>query len=197
MLTRILKDYFMVKTARMSIIATLSTESGSMDHTENKLRYAEWIKESKVGDVLSLSNQSRGWITVAGVDAAKTSCARAMRPFDDALAVLDENDEYNEDSFESIKELGELGELFGDEDKDGAVDLTVEANDRPDDKNDDLRSLMEVNRTVRALLDGEEAPINLHMCSIQENAKLLTNEGALLRGVQEEGGDVDACIHAH
>lgn len=48
-LTLILKDCFVSKEARTAMIATVSPGSNSTDHTVNTLRYADRIKEQKVG----------------------------------------------------------------------------------------------------------------------------------------------------
>lgn len=49
-LTLILKDCFTSSLARTTMITTVSPGSASADHTVNTLRYADRIKEKKVGD---------------------------------------------------------------------------------------------------------------------------------------------------
>ena len=54
---------------------------------------------------------------------------------------------------------------------------------------------VEFRRTVQNLFEEEENLLNLHMSVIQENAELLTEEGKLLQGVQNdhvEDYDIDA-----
>jgi kinesin family protein 2/24 len=50
-LTLILKDCFTSSLARTTMIATVSPGASSADHTINTLRYADRIKEKKVGTV--------------------------------------------------------------------------------------------------------------------------------------------------
>lgn len=58
-LTLILKDCFVSRSARTAMIATLAPGSNSSDHTLNTLRYADRIKEKKVGDSFApTSNKS-------------------------------------------------------------------------------------------------------------------------------------------
>ena len=57
-LTLILKDCFVSRSARTAMIATLAPGSNSTDHTLNTLRYADRIKEKKVGDSFLPSNKS-------------------------------------------------------------------------------------------------------------------------------------------
>ena len=48
-LTMVLKDSFTARQARVAMIATVSPSSTSADHTTNTLRYADRVKEKKVG----------------------------------------------------------------------------------------------------------------------------------------------------
>ena len=50
------------------------------------------------------------------------------------------------------------------------------------------QEVADLHKTVESLFEEEEALLNLHMNSIQENAELLTEEGRLLQAIQ--GDDV-------
>ncbi|KAL9186910.1 hypothetical protein ACHAXT_010630 [Thalassiosira profunda] len=97
-LTLILKDCFASKAARTAMIATLSPGSGSADHTVNTLRYADRIKERKVGDAFAPSSRSP--------KAAKKSPVRKTAA---AAPTVDERDDYDDD-FDELDEI-----LGGDE----------------------------------------------------------------------------------
>ena len=49
-LTLVLKDSFTRANARTVMIATVSPAASSADHTVNTLRYADRVKEKKVGE---------------------------------------------------------------------------------------------------------------------------------------------------
>ena len=67
------------------MIATLSPGSGSADHTVNTLRYADRIKERKVGDEFAPSSRSP--------KAAKKSPVRKTAA---AVLAVDERDDYDD-----------------------------------------------------------------------------------------------------
>ena len=56
-------------------------------------------------------------------------------------------------------------------------------------EDDDVDAL---HRTVQLIFEEEEALLNLHMNTIQENAELLTEEGRLLQQIQSDDNDIDA-----
>ena len=58
-LTLILKDCFVSRSARTAMIATLAPGSNSTDHTLNTLRYADRIKEKKVGDSFAFTSNNK------------------------------------------------------------------------------------------------------------------------------------------
>jgi len=58
-LTLILKDCFVSRSARTAMIATLAPGSNSSDHTLNTLRYADRIKEKKVGDSFAFASDDK------------------------------------------------------------------------------------------------------------------------------------------
>lgn len=174
-LTLLLKDCFVSETARTAMIATLSPGSSSADHTVNTLRYADRIKERKVGDV------------VAPPSTSKAAGSGGRSP-----AVMQRTGERHLEENAAPRVRGAVS----DEEEDEAVD-EAKRDDRGDDDGgrveadamdgmdeEEIQSLSEIDRTVKELLDEKEVLLNLNMASIHENASLLTEEGLLLERVQ-------------
>lgn len=169
-LTLVLKDSFTRQKARTVMIATVSPAASYTETTLNTLRYADRIKERKVGGQ-------------AERNAAKAEKGREVGeakgvPVRGGLAAKHaEVDEEDKD----IDDINYIYGLAGD----GGDDV-LEGEDQ---------NLAELSRTVQGLFDEEEALLNTHMSVIQENAELLTEEGRLLQHIQGEDVvdyDIDA-----
>eukprot|EP00579_Thalassiosira_antarctica_P010054 CAMPEP_0201913946 /NCGR_PEP_ID=MMETSP0903-20130614/4261_1 /ASSEMBLY_ACC=CAM_ASM_000552 /TAXON_ID=420261 /ORGANISM="Thalassiosira antarctica, Strain CCMP982" /LENGTH=613 /DNA_ID=CAMNT_0048449253 /DNA_START=13 /DNA_END=1854 /DNA_ORIENTATION=- len=169
-LTLILKDCFVSKSTRSAMIATLSPGSNSTDHTVNTLRYADRIKEKKVGNVFSPSNRS----PTRPPGQPKKSPVRKQAVSKPIIS--DERDDYGDD-------FDELEEIMNTSDSGEQLAELAQV--------DESEQLSEIDQTVKELFEEEEHLLNLHMTSIHENASLLTEEGVLLASVQGEDYDID------
>lgn len=181
-LTLILKDCFVSKSTRTAMIATLSPGSNSTDHTVNTLRYADRIKEKKVGDMFSSPNISP--MQPSGQTDKKSPVQKQAA---DMPAISDEIDDYG-DSLDGDSLIG--NSLEGDS-LDELSEIMNDDSSRDDWQAAEAEEADEMDKTVKALLQEEEHLLNLHMSSIHENASLLTEEGALLHSVQGEDYDID------
>lgn len=172
-LTLILKDCFTSNLARTTMIATVSPGASSSDHTLNTLRYADRIKEKKVGDMVESKPD------VAKARKPRPSLRRSLSNDNSRTSIESNNVRYpsNDDEPEITDHIKLLHE-------------SMEAQSNNDDSEEDMKKaddLALLQRTVQTLLDEEECLLNLHMSTIQENAELLTLEGRLLQGIQGDG----------
>mmetsp|Transcript_5191 Transcript_5191/g.6355 ORF Transcript_5191/g.6355 Transcript_5191/m.6355 type:complete len:404 (+) Transcript_5191:76-1287(+) len=161
-LTLILKDCFTSSLARTTMIATVSPGASSADHTINTLRYADRIKEKKVGgrsgqkvDSTTGPKKSRPY---EKIEKDRSLSPPPLKRDVDDLDIL----------HASLKGQNTEEDLFSSD----------------DDRN--VEDIAQFHRTVQNLFEEEETLLNLHMSVIQENAELLTEEGKLLQGVQSE-----------
>mmetsp|Transcript_275 Transcript_275/g.451 ORF Transcript_275/g.451 Transcript_275/m.451 type:complete len:195 (+) Transcript_275:235-819(+) len=153
------------------MIATLSPGSNSTDHTVNTLRYADRIKEKKVGNLFSPTNRS------PAPPPEQTGKKLPLRK--QAVSMPSISDEL--DDFDELEQIMSEETSINNE-------QTVDA---VESKADQSEQLSEMDKTVKELFEEEENLLNLHMASIHENASLLTEEGALLNSVQAENYDID------
>jgi len=169
-LTQILKDCFTSKLAKTTMIATVSPGASSADHTLNTLRYADRVKEKKVGKEIAvkpLNNKKH---------ASSTGPFMSSPP-------------------RNIKESPELkkrqnsGPLPSEDPDDLDVLHASLKENLSSVMKEETGNVAALHRTVQNLFDEEENLLNLHMSVIQANAELLTEEGRLLQAVQ--GDDVD------
>jgi len=167
-LTLILKDSFTSNSARTAMIATLAPGSLSTDHTVNTLRYADRIKEKKIGDSFAPSQRSpirQQKLPVRNELVEKVDVHEHRDEIDENI---NSNINYEDDSWED--EIQELTKF-----------------------NDNLeQGPTEFDTIVQQIFDEEEQLLSLHMQAIQQNAEYITEENKLLESVQGEDYDMDA-----
>eukprot|EP00527_Entomoneis_sp_CCMP2396_P005270 CAMPEP_0198154414 /NCGR_PEP_ID=MMETSP1443-20131203/68564_1 /TAXON_ID=186043 /ORGANISM="Entomoneis sp., Strain CCMP2396" /LENGTH=618 /DNA_ID=CAMNT_0043821085 /DNA_START=111 /DNA_END=1967 /DNA_ORIENTATION=- len=187
-LTLILKDCFTSPKAMTTMIATVSPGASSTDHSLNTLRYADRIKEHKVG---STGKRSATMVQLKRkVDRKKQS--KQLEP--DSDDDVERNDRVNvsvdsDDFFEAsmVQEKSIDDNVNEEEEQEKGQEPQLE------NEEDELR------RTVDSLLDQEEAILSLHMKNIHENAELLSEEGKLLQDIQRPNvtsSDIDEYMDA-
>lgn len=159
-LTLILKDCFTSDLARTTMIATVSPGASAADHTINTLRYADRIKEKKVEDTAIRKVRSTA---PSGPKTVKT--------------------EMKESSLSPVKDVDDLDILHDSLKGQGSEEGMLYTSN--DERN--AEEMAKFHRTVQTLFEEEENLLNFHMSVIQENAELLTEEGKLLQGVQNDG----------
>jgi kinesin family protein 2/24 len=105
-LTLILKDCFVSRSARTAMIATLAPGSKSSDHTLNTLRYADRIKEKKVGDSFAptLNNKS------PPIPMMQPQPMKKLSPSQNDVDEYDELEEIMNDYPSSSQEVDEMDE---------------------------------------------------------------------------------------
>eukprot|EP00550_Attheya_septentrionalis_P012955 CAMPEP_0198304958 /NCGR_PEP_ID=MMETSP1449-20131203/57663_1 /TAXON_ID=420275 /ORGANISM="Attheya septentrionalis, Strain CCMP2084" /LENGTH=591 /DNA_ID=CAMNT_0044007487 /DNA_START=561 /DNA_END=2336 /DNA_ORIENTATION=- len=169
-LTLILKDCFTSELAQTSMIATVSPGASSADHTINTLRYADRIKEQKVGDMSNARSKSQKSTPSREPPRKSMSSPATLRsPARSPRRPAGGRDVGDIDPLEREESTASKSDIDGDSDP-----------------------AAELERTVQRLFQEEENLLNLHMSIIQENAELLTEEGQLLQTVQGEGvGDYE------
>mmetsp|Transcript_15273 Transcript_15273/g.15409 ORF Transcript_15273/g.15409 Transcript_15273/m.15409 type:complete len:575 (+) Transcript_15273:126-1850(+) len=164
-LTLVLKDSFTRAKARTVMIATVSPAASYAETTLNTLRYADRIKERKVG----------------GQAAQNAQAERKEERVRERDAKGEERKRGRDGPAKQYEEEDDLNYVYDRADGD-----ILEGEDQ---------NLAELSRTVQGLFDEEEALLNTHMSVIQENAELLTEEGRLLQHIQGEDVvdyDIDA-----
>lgn len=198
-LTLILKDCFTSKLAKTTMIATVSPGASSADHTLNTLRYADRVKEKKVGDIAVESpRQQQQQYASSRVGTGRSMNSRSPRsrsPPRKELTRIDPNTSSSHSP--RRKDQGAKKNQNSDLPKLTSKDLNIlhaslRSSVGPPDEfeetsknNDD--DVVELHKTVEGLFEEEENLLNLHMNTIQENAELLTEEGRLLQTVQGDG----------
>mmetsp|Transcript_53845 Transcript_53845/g.64991 ORF Transcript_53845/g.64991 Transcript_53845/m.64991 type:complete len:602 (-) Transcript_53845:93-1898(-) len=181
-LTLILKDCFTSASARTTMIATVSPAASSADHTTNTLRYADRVKEKKVGDPTSTPDHS----TKSKTKKHPPSRSPQRRPLSSRSPRLNQNHHTPRRAERMTSPATTSSNPFPapkDIIPDDIEDLPFRDEAKETQKNE-----AEHHRTVQDLFEQEENLLNLHMSVIQENAELLTEEGKLLHSVQ--GDDV-------
>jgi kinesin family protein 2/24 len=174
-LTLILKDSFTSNSARTAMIATLAPGSLSTDHTVNTLRYADRIKEKKIGDSFTTTPSSQ------------RSPMRHQKPPDrnelvEKVDIEEQCDEIDENINSNINYEDDNWK------EEETQDLT-----KFDDKLDiEAQGPTEFDELVQQLFEEEEQLLSLHMQAIQQNAEYITEENKLLESVQGEDYDMDA-----
>jgi len=179
-LTLILKDSFTSNYARTAMIATLAPGSLSTDHTVNTLRYADRIKEKKIGDSFAVS-QRRSPVRQQQRSPVRQQQRSPVRKevVEEEVDVKEQCDEIDENFNNNI--------LFEDEDEnEESQELTKCA------EPDNAQGPTEFDQVVQQLFEEEEQLLSLHMQNIQRNAEYITEENLLLESVQSEDVDVDA-----
>lgn len=172
-LTLILKDCFTSSKAMTTMIATVSPGASSTDHSLNTLRYADRIKEHKVG-----GSSKRAAATVKVRRKVQT---QVMQQPDD-----EKNPVTVEVAPTSIQRLSAGSDDFFDATSDFLESPIVEVRgtERRTKTISTSAEEAELEATVQSLMDQEEEIIGLHMKNIHENAELLSEEGKLLHDIQ-------------
>ncbi|KAG6975024.1 hypothetical protein JG687_00000060 [Phytophthora cactorum] len=148
-------------TERTVMIAAVSPCASSSDHTLNTLRYADRVKEKHVSaDAFDERNADSDAVDVEDVQFEE---GEAQDLGDDAEEEYDDEEEYPHG--EEYDEDDEMHEYSADKYK-------CDAGDRSND--------------VQTLYEEQESLLNTHMGAIQENAELLTEEGAMLAAIQND-----------
>lgn len=174
-LTLILKDCFTSKLARTAMIATVSPGARSADHTLNTLRYADRIKENKVGSMnLSVLNGS------TEEDYSKGKSPRYIKQSPRTRSPLAARSPRQSPRRLENNKL-EKSRITDESDD---IDLLHASLREKTGEAEGGNNVKELHRTVQNLYDEEENLLNMHMSVIQENAELLTEEGRLLQSVQ-------------
>ncbi|OWZ23714.1 Kinesin [Phytophthora megakarya] len=214
-LTQVLKDSFVNAKARTVMIAAVSPCASSSDHTLNTLRYADRVKEKHVSaDAFDEKNDESDAVDVEDVqfeeDLDDDDEYHAQNEDDDAEDYDDEEDfpPGDEDNDNDAIPKGN-GEKYRRKSSDDAITTSSHhAHGRPD-VGDDL-SILRISRrrhsnkrsdhpgqesgypeeawqgVVQTLYEEQESLLNTHMSAIQENAELLTEEGAMLAAIQND-----------
>jgi kinesin family protein 2/24 len=212
-LTLVLKDSFTSKTARTVMIATVSPAASSADHTLNTLRYADRIKERKVGALAAFNAKNPGAAAAAiakenapkgggnaaaaaiGGDAAAAAGKGAAAAGGRSAAL--EAKHADSPPRRALPGAAAAGAAGGSDAEDvfrmGREDDGGDNRYDDDDDDDDENAMTdEFHQTVEHIFEEEEELLNLHMNIIQENAELLTEEGRLLQQIQGDEDDIDA-----
>lgn len=174
MLTRILKDCFSEK-SMTTMIATVSPGASAADHSINTLRYADRIKEQRVG------GEGQGPNLVSPKKGKLSSTKNRLMPTSPIA-----RSERSSPRIKSLKELTNT-ELSPDVVNDRRFE-TVEDSTATAREDETAREEIEeeLRETVKAVFEQEEAILSVHMSNIQENAELLAEEGKMLQLVQKE-----------
>ncbi|CEG42895.1 kinesin-like protein [Plasmopara halstedii] len=208
-LTQVLKDSFVNSKARTVMIAAVSPCASSSDHTLNTLRYADRVKEKRVSaDAFDQKVENSDPVDIEdvhfeeGFDVCEAYTAQS-RGED-----LGEEDIDIVEDFSLRDEYGKNGEMLGrignnDDSKDKKPVLSHYYHGKCDglstchfghrchlnsaDKIHDNEYLNKAwQGVVQTLYEEQESLLNTHMGAIQENAELLTEEGAMLAAIQNE-----------
>jgi len=185
-LTLILKDSFTSNYARTAMIATLAPGSLSTDHTVNTLRYADRIKEKKIGDSFTVFER-RSPVRQQQQQSSRSPVRKVV--------VTEEKEDMKDQQCEEIIDDENLNNniLFEDEDENEIEEESQELTKKCDvaDNTKEEQGPTEFDQLVQQLFDEEEQLLSLHMQSIQQNAEYITEENKLLESVQSESVDVD------
>ena len=175
-LTLILKDSFTSNFARTAMIATLAPGSLSTDHTVNTLRYADRIKEKKIGESLAPSQRS------------------PMRQHKSPVRneTVEEKVDIKEQHDETTDENTNNNIIYEDDSGKEETQEGLTKFDKLDNVETQGQGPTEFDQVVQQLFDEEEQLLSLHMQSIQQNAEYITEENKLLESVQCEDYDMDA-----
>lgn len=167
-LTLILKDSFTSNSARTAMIATLAPGSLSTDHTVNTLRYADRIKEKKIGDSFAPSQRS----------PIRQQKLPVRNELVEKVDVHEHRDEIDENINSNIN--------YEDDSWEDEIQALTKFNDNLE------QGPTEFDTIVQQIFDEEEQLLSLHMQAIQQNAEYITEENKLLESVQGEDYDMDA-----
>ena len=193
-LTLVLKDSFTSKNTRTVMIATVSPAASSADHTLNTLRYADRIKENRVGAQAAynakngapVSTSAASKENVPQTDDRSAAVAPATGGADKAALARAAALEAKHADSPPRRQLPGGGAEAQDVFRMGNNGGLNEEDEEDDSMTD------EFHQTVENIFEEEEELLNLHMNIIQENAELLTEEGRLLQQIQGEENDIDA-----
>jgi len=157
-LTLVLKDSFTREKSRTVMIANISPAASSADHTLNTLRYADRIKERLVGGQAAAKAKQ---VQAGGGGGGAQDRGGSPVPPSSALPTPppSSNGIVPPTKSSGIK-----------------APLPPSKQQQQQQEAEDEEEIL--HQTVQHIFDEEEALLNLHMNIIQENAELLTEEGA-------------------
>lgn len=168
-LTLILKDCFTSSLARTTMIATVSPGASSADHTLNTLRYADRIKEKKVGGITDGDAKKR--------KGASTRPKKLLKPASYLPSPKEEEE----------KEMHPEPMLLDDTDEDDKQyddDFDLLVDDDDDEQGGELDSIEKLHsNVVQSLYDQEEELLNTHMASIQVSGAMFTLPSSFCRKI--------------
>jgi len=158
-LTLILKDCFTSSLARTAMIATVSPGASAADHTLNTLRYADRIKEKKVGAAAGGPKKHK-----TDKSRPKKSPKAAAAPPAPALA---KDEEMHPEPMLLDDAIGEDEEQY-DDDFDLLLDSVLDDDDDEEGGGGEVDSIEKLHSSVvQSLCEQEEELLNTHMESIQ------------------------------
>ncbi|KAG3121590.1 Diatom spindle kinesin-1 [Phytophthora idaei] len=214
-LTQVLKDSFVNAKARTVMIAAVSPCASSSDHTLNTLRYADRVKEKHVSaDAFDERNADSDAVDVEDVQFEEDfDGGEAQDLGDDAEEEYDDEEEYpHGEEYDEDDEMHEgNAEKYkcdtGDRSNDVQTSSSHHSRGGPGLSNDlsifRIQQRRHSNKksgdpvqesfpeeawqgVVQTLYEEQESLLNTHMGAIQENAELLTEEGAMLAAIQND-----------
>lgn len=157
-LTLILKDCFTSSLARTTMIATVSPGASSADHTLNTLRYADRIKEKKVGGSAAAAAGGMAKKTKATSARSKKKTATSAPP---PSAPKEEQMDLEPMLLDDVNGIEE--DHYGDD-----FDLLVDDDEEVEQVGGELDSIEKLHSSVvQSLYEQEEELLNMHMSSIQ------------------------------
>ncbi|KAG6609394.1 Diatom spindle kinesin-1 [Phytophthora cinnamomi] len=191
-LTQVLKDSFVNAKARTVMIAAVSPCASSSDHTLNTLRYADRVKEKRVSaDAFDERNAQSDAVDVEDVQFEED--LDGDDPYQEQEG--DEEEEYDDgdDEYQSGEDEVTISSHHMRSGPDLSDDLSIlrisrhNSHKRSGDPIQDGRYPQEAwHGVVQTLYEEQESLLNTHMSAIQENAELLTEEGAMLAAIQND-----------
>ncbi|ETI43553.1 hypothetical protein, variant 3 [Phytophthora nicotianae] len=214
-LTQVLKDSFVNAKARTVMIAAVSPCASSSDHTLNTLRYADRVKEKHVSaDAFDERNADSEPVDVDDVQFEEDfDGGEAQDSGDDAEEEeyddedehphgdgYDEDDDTHEGNGAKYKcDAGNRNDVqtgSSHHSRGGpglSEDLSILRINQRRHSNKKNGDQIEENfpeeawqGVVQTLYEEQESLLNTHMGAIQENAELLTEEGAMLAAIQND-----------
>lgn len=206
-LTQVLKDSFVNAKARTVMIAAVSPCASSSDHTLNTLRYADRVKEKHVSaDAFDQETVDSDPVDVEDVHFEEDIDGREAFLAQDGGEDAEEEDGDGKNYSLGYEHDDDEGMLEGVGDIDaGSNDSEMISSHYNHRRADDIHRISHQNHfnkkdlgndndytdgawqgVVQTLYEEQESLLNTHMGAIQENAELLTEEGAMLAAIQNE-----------
>ncbi|GMH82629.1 hypothetical protein TrVE_jg5098 [Triparma verrucosa] len=205
-LTLVLKDCFTSALAKTTMIATVSPSSSSCDHTLNTLRYADRVKEKKVGEISSAARRELEIEDKARKERSRLEKREIRQQFNQDVEDDDlppppkpKGRKSSQSKVPYSPPRPQSGSLSRASSKSPPRKERIESKSSAPSSSSDvdllhsslqssgslaLSDVALLHKTVDRIFEEEETLLNLHMSTIQESAELLTLEGKLLQEVQ-------------